>query len=92
MTMEIQTNFKGYGNTGRPYEMRSKSEDAPAPEVAVANRRENALTGSSAVLSSTLAGALLAVKERREAASEEASSSQLAFQRSVEESYFEFAN
>lgn len=56
--MKIDSGLNGYYYPNRTQEMDRKTEDAPQREVAAAQRSPNALTGSSTLLSSSLANAL----------------------------------
>lgn len=87
--MEINTNVGGYGRTPRAYELTSKQDAAVETLAQKIDRRDNALTGSNAVLSASLANALWAVQENRQA--DDASLS-TASQNAIESSYFEFMN
>lgn len=86
--MEINTNVGGYGRTPRAYELTPKQEVTTETLAQKIDRRDNALTGSNAVLSASLANALWAVQESRQ--SEDALSS--TSQNAIESSYFEFMN
>jgi hypothetical protein len=87
--MEINTNVGGYGRTPRAYEVAAKPEASSETLVQKIDRRDNALTGSNAVLSATLANALWAAQENRQ--SEDASLLS-GSQNAIESSYFEFMN
>jgi hypothetical protein len=56
--MKIDSGLNGYYYPNRTKEMDRKSEDAPQREIVAAQRSPNALTGSSTLLSSSLANAL----------------------------------
>ncbi len=87
--MEINTNVGGYGRTPRAYELTPKQDAAVETLAQKIDRRDNALTGSNAVLSASLANALWAVQENRQADDASLSS---ASQNAIESSYFEFMN
>lgn len=87
--MEINTNVGGYGRTPRAYELTPKQEASSETLAQKIDRRDNALTGSNAVLSANLANALWAAQQNR--STDDASLSS-ASQNAIESSYFEFMN
>ncbi|MBB1249181.1 MULTISPECIES: hypothetical protein [unclassified Rhizobium] len=87
--MEINTNVGGYGRTPRAYELPTKQESSAETLAGRIDRRDNALTGSNAVLSANLANALWAAQENRQ--SDDASLAS-ASRNAIESSYFEFMN
>ncbi|WP_037084044.1 hypothetical protein [Neorhizobium vignae] len=56
--MKIDSGLNGYYYPNRAQEMDRKVEEAPQRETVAAQRSANALTGSSTLLSSSLANAL----------------------------------
>ncbi|MGK6315309.1 hypothetical protein [Neorhizobium sp. DT-125] len=67
--MKIDSGLNGYHYPNRALDMARKIEDAPQLETPTFQRSPNALTGSSTLLSSSLANALWVV-ESGDAASE----------------------
>jgi hypothetical protein len=88
--MEINSSMSGYGRAPRAYENAPKQDIASEDATTRVDRRDNALTGSSAVLSTSLASALWAVQENQSDASTTGFEPS-AFNQ-VENSYFEFNN
>ncbi|MGE7368846.1 hypothetical protein ACQKKX_07190 [Neorhizobium sp. NPDC001467] len=60
--MKIDSGLSGYGYSHRPYDMDRSTEEPPQREVEVRQRTTFALTGSSTLLSQSLASALWAVE------------------------------
>jgi hypothetical protein len=87
--MEINTNAGGYGRTPRAYDLAPKQDASAETLTKKIDRRDNALTGSNAVLSASLANALWAAQENRQ--SDDASQN-AASRNAIESSYFEFMN
>ena len=89
--MEINTSLSGYGRAPLSYDTLRKSEAVQEMDSETVTRRDNALTGSSAVLSTSLASALWAVQEAQDGKQNSNSLDNSALSR-IESSYFEFAN
>lgn len=68
--MKIESGLNGYQQPNRALDMGRKTDDAPQHETPTFQRSPNAMTGSSTLLSSSLANALWII-ESGEAASEE---------------------
>ncbi|MGF9564753.1 hypothetical protein [Neorhizobium sp. JUb45] len=60
--MKIDSGLSGYGYSHRSYEIDRTTEEVPQREVEARQRSAFALTGSSTLLSSSLASALWAVE------------------------------
>lgn len=60
--MKIDSGLSGYNYPNRTQDVDRKTEEAPQRETATFQRSPNALTGSSTLLSSSLANALWAVE------------------------------
>lgn len=60
--MKIDSGLSGYGYSHRSYDIDVKTEEAPQREAETRKRSAFALTGSSTLLSSSLASALWAVE------------------------------
>ena len=66
--MQIQSGLSGYGYSGRSYNIERRTEPAAEQrEIDQPQRSASALTGSSTLLSSSLANALWAVENARSA-------------------------
>ncbi|WP_137155420.1 hypothetical protein [Rhizobium sp. FKL33] len=87
--MEINTNVGGYGRAPRAYELTPQQDVSTETLTQKIDRRDNALTGSNAVLSASLANALWAAQENRQSDDEALAS---ASRNAIESSYFEFMN
>lgn len=61
--MQVQTRSNSYNQPPRPSGQERKSVDAEAANAATSVRRDDAITGSQAVLSNSLADALWSIQQ-----------------------------
>ncbi|MDO1581474.1 hypothetical protein [Rhizobium oryzicola] len=73
--MQIQSGLNGYGYAPRTYSIDRKTEEPVQREPETRKRFDSAITGSSTLLSSSLASALWAVESSSDAATQPATPS-----------------
>lgn len=73
--MQIESRLSGYGYPAKPYTLDRKVEENAPPATETRRLNDGAITGSSTLLSSSLANALWAVEGDRHDASESRASS-----------------
>ncbi|OHV76067.1 hypothetical protein [Rhizobium sp. LCM 4573] len=89
--MKIDSGLNGYHYPNRTPETERKAEEAPQRETATFQRSPDALTGSSTLLSSSLANALWSMEMSGAATRAEELAAPAVSQDWVEELYQEFA-
>jgi hypothetical protein len=85
--MQIESRLSGYGYPAKPYILDRKVEENAPAATEIRRFSDGAITGSSTLLSSSLANALWAVEGDRHDVSDMPSSSSIA---QVEDIYSEF--